>query len=311
MFLKTKIVTILLFMFHAVYSQCDNIFYNTPQFTHKALWELNFEINKNWLNSNYLKACELALQIDTSLLKTNQIDFNVIISSFSHMSKNDLALQWLKLAKKHSGFTCMTPTASKNILSDAIYNSDGFKECCPEYPINDLANISHPQLRDSIIKYIIYTHNGLKLQPFIDSGHGHYYDSVPNYPLDKLNEIAWNKISMLFKQYGYPTEKMIGRRNILMAVFLFIAHQPEVYQLEEFRDLMICKVPPELTALLEDKISIAKKEKQKYGTQFIRNETGATLCEVTSRKDIDKFRMAAGLSPIKYYMDRHGLKWPE
>ena len=114
---------------------------------------------------------------------------------------------------------------------------------------------------------------------------------IPNY-LVYISDIFHNyKIRFLINQYGYPSEKLIGKEG--MEYFnCLIVHQFDIKLQQDFIDN--CDVSPQIMVSVIDRIRYNKGEKQLYGTLNI---------EMEDEKNVDKRRKELGLNPLAEYLD--------
>ena len=129
--------------------------------------------------------------------------------------------------------------------------------------------------------------------------------------IDSINEI---KVFNILDEYGWLGEEKIGWQGNL-SFFLIIQHSSQKKQ-EKYLPLIQDAVnkgnaDPSSLALLEDKVSVGKGEKQKYGSQVKRNiETGEYyILPLEDPDNIDKRRKDVGLSEYSVYLSYYGLVW--
>jgi hypothetical protein len=102
----------------------------------------------------------------------------------------------------------------------------------------------------------------------------------------------------------------------LYNIFMALQHSDtrvnyKLKYLLKFKNLIkVGKMEASLVALMEDRILIEQKKKQKYGTQIFTNGNGDSILEpVENINDIDEIRKSVGLGPLKDYMQQHSIKF--
>ncbi|HPO06297.1 MAG TPA: hypothetical protein PLQ36_04265, partial [Candidatus Gracilibacteria bacterium] len=90
-----------------------------------------------------------------------------------------------------------------------------------------------------------------------------------------LDGVHNQRITKIIKEYGYPTQKMIGRRGMFYFSVLII-HQDSDINLQK-GCLESCDFSPKDKAYLTDRVFVNSGEKQIYGTQFQLDNDGKKL----------------------------------
>lgn len=120
------------------------------------------------------------------------------------------------------------------------------------------------------------------------------------YILDGVNN---HKIAKIINEYGYPTQKMIGRRGMFYFSVLII-HQDSDINLQK-GCLESCDFSPKDKAYLTDRVLVDSGQKQIYGTQFQLDAGTKRLVPrpLKNLRLVDKLRREAGLKPLKVELD--------
>lgn len=121
-----------------------------------------------------------------------------------------------------------------------------------------------------------------------------------NYVVYAIDEIHNSRIRRIIAEYGFPTTNLVGR-EAMSAFWLLIQHQDYDLKLQQ-ESLEKCDFILSEKALLMDRILINKGEKQIYGTQTRRMETGFEPFPIKNEDGVDKRRKSVGLSSLEDYM---------
>jgi len=110
------------------------------------------------------------------------------------------------------------------------------------------------------------------------------------------------RIHKLIKEYGYPSQELIGRRG-MRDFWLLVQHQDFDLELQK-ACLKNCDFEPREKAYLADRTLVNTGEKQLYGTQFYRDKKGVLVPRpVKDEKNLDKRRKEVGLKPFQKYAE--------
>lgn len=110
------------------------------------------------------------------------------------------------------------------------------------------------------------------------------------------------RIHRLMKEYGYLTQKLIGRRG-MRDFWLLVQHQDFDLELQK-ACLKHCDFEPREKAYLTDRTLVNAGEKQLYGTQFYRDKRGVLVpYPIKDKKNLDKRRKEVGLESFQKYAE--------
>lgn len=121
--------------------------------------------------------------------------------------------------------------------------------------------------------------------------------------LDKKNT---TKLKTIIKQYGWPTISMVGKKASFNA-WLLVQHADHDLQfqkrvlkiLENIYKKNIKDINPANIAFLMDRICVAEKRKQLFGTQFYCNKKGVfSPRPIANIKNIEKRRKEYNMRPF-------------
>jgi len=134
--------------------------------------------------------------------------------------------------------------------------------------------LSDPKLLGDLRSYVVYA-----------------IDGVHNWRIHKLIE-----------EYGYPTQKLIGKGG-MRDFWLLVQHQDFDIELQK-ACLKNCDFEPREKAYLTDRTLVNTGEKQLYGTQFYRDKKGVLAPRpIKDKKNLDKRRKEVGLKPFQEYVE--------
>jgi hypothetical protein len=115
-----------------------------------------------------------------------------------------------------------------------------------------------------------------------------------NYMIYVVDNIHNYRIWKIVEKYGYPTQKLIGKKS-MKDFWLLVQHQDYDLDLQE-KCLKYCDFEPKEKAFLTDRIFLHKGEKQLYGTQFHKPPKGKwKIWPIKNKKDFKTRRKKAGL----------------
>jgi len=110
------------------------------------------------------------------------------------------------------------------------------------------------------------------------------------------------RIHKLIKEYGYPSQKLIGKRG-MRDFWLLVQHQDFDLELQK-ACLKHCDFEPREKAYLTDRTLVNTGEKQLYGTQFHRDKKGVLVPRpIKDKENLDKRRKRVGLKPFQKYAE--------
>jgi hypothetical protein len=123
-----------------------------------------------------------------------------------------------------------------------------------------------------------------------------------------------NKVTSLLDQYGWLGTDVIGTQGNL-TIFLVIQHA-DIKTQEKYLPLMEKavkegKASATNLAFLQDRVALAKGEKQLFGSQVIRDpKTGTyTVAPIFDEINVDKRRQTVGLESLETYLKRYGINY--
>ncbi|WKZ24773.1 MAG: hypothetical protein QY321_04125 [Patescibacteria group bacterium] len=134
---------------------------------------------------------------------------------------------------------------------------------------------------------------------------------VKFYKIDKANT---EKLKIIIEQYGWPNEKLVGKKACL-AAWLIAQHADhdvrfqkrclKILEKEVDKKTISTQNLNSYLALLTDRLLVNSGKYQKYGTQFYRNKKGEYKNRpIADIKNLEKRRRSMGLEPFKVYKKR-------
>lgn len=121
------------------------------------------------------------------------------------------------------------------------------------------------------------------------------------YIIDQLHNL---KIKEIITKYGYPTQKILGRKG-MYNFWLLVQHQDQDIDLQKVC-LEKCDFKNKEKAYLVDRIMTKEEGKQLYGTQFMVNKKSGKSrpFPIKDRKNLEKRRKEMGLETFAAYIKR-------
>lgn len=130
----------------------------------------------------------------------------------------------------------------------------------------------------------------------------------------KQDSVNLKRVQEILDEHGWLGAGVIGTQAN-STLFLVIQHANKEVQ-EKYLPMMQTavsqgKANPAHLAMLEDRISIQKGEKQMYGTQIGKDpDTGLFFVfPLEDPENVDKRRRKVGLGPFTQYVADFGIKW--
>lgn len=128
----------------------------------------------------------------------------------------------------------------------------------------------------------------------------------------KADSVHIKYVSEVLDNYGYLGELEIGR-TASAALYIMILHSPLDSQLKYLPMLRQAflekKITPHNFSLLEDKINLATKGYQIYGTQIGIDENGNSIVQaIKDKENVNVRRKELGLEPLEDYLKRNGIE---
>jgi len=122
------------------------------------------------------------------------------------------------------------------------------------------------------------------------------------YIVHLIDSIHNRRIHKLIKEYGYPSQELIGKHG-MRDFWLLVQHQDFDLELQK-ACLKNCDFEPREKSYLTDRTLVNIGEKQLYGTQFHRDKKGVLApCPIKDKKNLDKRREAVGLGSFQKYAE--------
>jgi hypothetical protein len=136
---------------------------------------------------------------------------------------------------------------------------------------------------------------------------GHKKGELLDARVDQKNTAA---LKMIIKQYGWPTISLVGKMASFNA-WLIAQHadhdrkfQKTVLKLLKKINSESRDINPANIAYLTDRLLVAKKKNQRFGTQFDFDAKGRLkLHPIQNRMAVDALRKKYNLSPIRNFLD--------
>lgn len=125
--------------------------------------------------------------------------------------------------------------------------------------------------------------------------------------LQAVDELSYRRIKDVIDEYGFPTATMVAPDGAGSA-FLLVQHQDRHPEFQQFvLEIMSPwvkrgEVDGESFALLTDRVLVAQKKPQRYGSQFRSLEDGSMEIQpVEDPERLDERRAEAGMPPMSIY----------
>lgn len=129
----------------------------------------------------------------------------------------------------------------------------------------------------------------------------------------RVDSINLGKVVKILDEYGWLGPDVIGvnGNRTLFLVIQHAGHATQLKYLPMMRDAVNNnKANASSLALLEDRVALRNGEKQIYGSQVGRFESGEYYVQPLIDPDnVDKRRAEVGLSPLSDYVSHWNLKW--
>jgi len=130
------------------------------------------------------------------------------------------------------------------------------------------------------------------------------HDSVARKDARKIDSTNLVFIKQLINKYGFPAISGVGE-NASEAAFILCQHADRDVKfqksvLEMMKKLNINDVNKEHLAYLTDRVMVAEKGRQLYGTQF---REGNTLYPIVDSANVDKRRAEMGMGTVAQYLE--------
>lgn len=124
--------------------------------------------------------------------------------------------------------------------------------------------------------------------------------------VDAIDRANTRELERIIKTYGFPNAELIGL-DVVGNVFTMIIHSPSIrFQKDNLPYLRKAAetnpyIKPDV-ALLTDKILVAEKKPQIYGTQFKTENGKMYLRETVEPESLERRRAEMNLSPMEEYV---------
>ncbi len=123
-------------------------------------------------------------------------------------------------------------------------------------------------------------------------------ESLLVYTIDGIHN---RYIHQIIDEYGYPTEKSVGKEG-MKKFWLLVQHQDSDVTLQK-ACLRKCDFAPKEKAYLIDRVLVNTGKKQRYGTQMRRTINGSLAPRtITQKKGVDARRKSVGLGTLEKYI---------
>lgn len=125
--------------------------------------------------------------------------------------------------------------------------------------------------------------------------------------IQKLDQQNTKRLKEIVQVHGWLTKTKVGK-EASNAAWILVQHSDHDPKFQEYCLNLMKKSPkgevnPKNIAYLEDRISVAKKGMQKYGTQFEDKGDYLVLRPVENLDDLDNLRKEMGLEPIAEHIE--------
>ena len=122
---------------------------------------------------------------------------------------------------------------------------------------------------------------------------------------DKLDRRNTAKLKRILQEHGWPTISLVGEQAA-HAAWLLVQHADHDIRFQEsclalMKSTAKGEVSQQNIAYLEDRVRVAQGRPQLYGTQFDNPGVDFGPKSVEDERNLDKRRLAAGLSSFKDY----------
>ena len=302
-----KLVFVLLFSFiliEGTYSQRVYKMADYEGFDNETEWFVDELLYQSYKKKDYVKA---AMYMDSLfVINASYARMNILkgAKSYDNIGEYDKCMNALRIAHKANIDFCLSDRTSE--WSAHIQSREEFKNICPEYPLSDgFLPASHPEYRDSIIKYFIWqAPPNYRNQMWIDLGYGEFYETIPSIGREQLFEIIFQKYDDLISTYGFPTTEMLGSDLVQRLAYITVAHNPDLEYLIKHQESLKAALPPKSYALIVDKIRVAEGRPQVYGTQAsvcASDGKPTALYIIEDEQNVNARRMKVGLHPLEFY----------
>ena len=116
-----------------------------------------------------------------------------------------------------------------------------------------------------------------------------------------------DSLKKIIERHGWPTISLAGKKASTNA-WLLAQHADHDNAFQKTALRLMSNVAPDINmaniAYLSDRLLIAEKKKQRFGTQFDFDEKGLLILHpVKNLKGVDKLRKQYNLPPIQKFMD--------
>ena len=124
-----------------------------------------------------------------------------------------------------------------------------------------------------------------------------------------IDEINRNRLKEIFKEFGFPTRKLIGK-EAMNGIFLIIQHADgdKEWQESQLPNIEIGAKSGDFSksnyAYLYDRIKVNSGQQQRYGSQFLNVDRKKKIAELRDTEDLanlNQRRREMGMMPIEMY----------
>jgi len=131
-----------------------------------------------------------------------------------------------------------------------------------------------------------------------------WYPSARAEELIDDNQRILHKLLEVIKEYGYPNQSEVGRRQAKAAAYILI-HSEDTPLMQKYLPILeqkctIGEANWMSYAMMYDRLKLLNKEPQRFGTQYLINKDGQeTLWKLEDESKVDFWRNKIGLLPLK------------
>lgn len=202
------------------------------------------------------------------------------------------------------------PRKEEFIWTEELVNSPAFQALCPDYNGGYIVPPAEsPELRDALLELLIWTMDQPEKNQFKYLNAEKYFLTNPNWDKDNFTENVEKKFDRLVERYGFPTAAKVGERMCLVVTMSIIIHSPNVDFMEKYQADVRRVFGNSTQALLHDKISVFKRQPQKYGTQqfYSKEQEEQVFYPMENPQKIDEVRLQMGLDILEKYANFNGV----
>ncbi len=291
--MKIPILKILILGLFISFHSCKSL--NESELQDEEIWHLGWRMIENSWGENIRLA---ELQFDSLLSFNTPIDEVFLMSGLE--TKVELS--------KEKDVLSILQNQTKEIIS---------RICVKKFarnlsPCNGQTQeeVEHPDLQLEIIKLFVddqAVRGNVKEETIIK----YQLDStaMTTYDMGTTDEINRERLKEIFKEFGFPTRKQVGK-EAMNGIFFIIQHADgdKAWQKSQLPNIKSAIKRGDLTkqkyAYLYDRIQVNSGKQQRYGTQFLQVDRANKITELKETEDLDNLdqrRREMGMMPIAVY----------